>query len=150
MINFDLPSNIDDYVHRIGRTGRVGNIGNSVSLMNDKNRNLAKELAELLHENEQELPDWLETMAFSFRGGGGGRGRGGGRGQKFGARDVRRENGRGGGGSSGGRGGRGGVSGASATSVGGRGQQPPMPVINRAGNRPAEAWGGNTNDNSAW
>ena len=24
VINFDLPSDIDDYVHRIGRTGRAG------------------------------------------------------------------------------------------------------------------------------
>ena len=27
VINFDLPTQIDDYVHRIGRTGRCGNIG---------------------------------------------------------------------------------------------------------------------------
>ena len=27
VVNFDLPSDIDEYVHRIGRTGRVGNIG---------------------------------------------------------------------------------------------------------------------------
>merc|ERR1719231_1172654 len=40
VINFDLPNNIDDYVHRIGRTGRVGNIGNALSFINDKNRNI--------------------------------------------------------------------------------------------------------------
>lgn len=28
VINFDLPSDIEEYVHRIGRTGRVGNLGN--------------------------------------------------------------------------------------------------------------------------
>jgi len=27
VINYDLPTNIDDYVHRIGRTGRAGNTG---------------------------------------------------------------------------------------------------------------------------
>jgi ATP-dependent RNA helicase DDX3X len=27
VVNFDLPTNIDDYVHRIGRTGRAGNTG---------------------------------------------------------------------------------------------------------------------------
>ena len=27
VINYDLPSDIDEYVHRIGRTGRVGNVG---------------------------------------------------------------------------------------------------------------------------
>lgn len=30
VINYDLPSEIDEYVHRIGRTGRVGNIGTAV------------------------------------------------------------------------------------------------------------------------
>ncbi|KAJ1383710.1 P-loop containing nucleoside triphosphate hydrolase protein, partial [Ochromonadaceae sp. CCMP2298] len=54
VINFDLPNSLDDYVHRIGRTGRVGNLGNALSFMNDKNRNLAKDLADMLHENEQE------------------------------------------------------------------------------------------------
>lgn len=27
VINFDLPADIEEYVHRIGRTGRVGNLG---------------------------------------------------------------------------------------------------------------------------
>lgn len=31
VINFDLPSDIEEYVHRIGRTGRVGNLGKGIS-----------------------------------------------------------------------------------------------------------------------
>ena len=94
VINFDMPSNIDDYVHRIGRTGRVGNIGHALSMMNDKNKNTARELAELLIENEQVCPPWLEQMAFTgvSRGGLGGRsgGKAGrGSGKTFGARDAR-------------------------------------------------------------
>eukprot|EP01046_Picozoa_sp_COSAG06_P081302 COSAG06_NODE_28475_length_573_cov_1.732068_1_plen_77_part_10 len=27
VINFDMPKDIDDYIHRIGRTGRAGNRG---------------------------------------------------------------------------------------------------------------------------
>ena len=42
VINFDLPSDIDEYVHRIGRTGRVGNIGLATSFFNDKNQNIGK------------------------------------------------------------------------------------------------------------
>jgi ATP-dependent RNA helicase DDX3X len=100
VINFDMPTNIDDYVHRIGRTGRVGNVGNALSFFNDKNRNIGKELAELMIENDQVCPEWLERFlgAQSFRGGGGrGRGRGG---KQFGARDYRKDlaGGRGGGG----------------------------------------------------
>lgn len=97
VINFDLPSNIDDYVHRIGRTGRVGNVGHALSLINDKNRNIAKELAELFVENQQELPAFMERFLGNHYGGGrGGRGGYGGRGgrgsARFGARDVRRDN----------------------------------------------------------
>merc|ERR1712032_874782 len=36
VINFDLPNNGDDYVHRIGRTGRIGNKGVATSLVTDK------------------------------------------------------------------------------------------------------------------
>jgi len=93
VINFDLPNNIEDYVHRIGRTGRVGNVGNALSLMNDKNRNIAKELAELMIENDQDCPEWLEREFSSggYNRGGRSGGRGGGRGRQFGARDYRSE-----------------------------------------------------------
>lgn len=33
VINYDLPNDADDYVHRIGRTGRAGNSGEAVSLV---------------------------------------------------------------------------------------------------------------------
>lgn len=36
VINYDLPSLIDDYVHRIGRTGRVGNPGRATSFFDEK------------------------------------------------------------------------------------------------------------------
>jgi len=93
VINFDLPSNVDDYVHRIGRTGRVGNVGNALSLMNEKNRGLAKELGNLLIENEQECPPWLAHMVAAGGGNlGRGRAKGRGGGNRFGARDIRRDN----------------------------------------------------------
>lgn len=97
VINFDLPSNIDDYVHRIGRTGRAGNVGHALSLMNDKNRNIAKDLLELLVENQQEIPKFLERMVGAssrhtgYGGRGGGRTSGGRGGNKFGAKDYRRD-----------------------------------------------------------
>ena len=71
VINFDLPNNIDDYVHRIGRTGRVGNIGHALSFVNDKNRNITRELFELLSENGQEIPEWMTNMVQFSSGRGG-------------------------------------------------------------------------------
>lgn len=35
VINFDLPTNITDYVHRIGRTGRANKKGVSVAFYSE-------------------------------------------------------------------------------------------------------------------
>ena len=77
VINFDLPSDIDEYVHRIGRTGRVGNIGLATSFFNKKNLNISKDLVDLLMEANQEVPPWLEQMAVNHQKGKPGRGGGG-------------------------------------------------------------------------
>lgn len=63
VINFDLPGDIDDYVHRIGRTGRAGNVGKAVSFFNGNNRNIAKSLIQLLKESNQEVPHFLSAYA---------------------------------------------------------------------------------------
>merc|ERR1712176_521624 len=91
VINYDLPTNIDDYVHRIGRTGRAGNTGNALSFLNEKNSGLIRELREMLDENDQEVPAWLNQMA-SYSGRGGGGGRRNGRSNHFGGRDYRKNN----------------------------------------------------------
>ncbi|KAI0064043.1 DEAD-domain-containing protein [Artomyces pyxidatus] len=104
VINYDLPSDIDDYVHRIGRTGRAGNTGVSTAFFNRGNKNIVRDLVELLREANQEIPPWLETVAHeSGFGGGGFRGRGGRGGARRGAtRDFRASGGGGGGGFGGG------------------------------------------------
>ena len=110
VVNYDLPTNVDDYVHRIGRTGRAGNTGAALSFVNEKNSGIIRELRDLLDENEQDVPAWLNQMC-SYTGGrssGGGRGGRGGGSKNFGSRDVRYENnggGRGGGNRGGGGGG---------------------------------------------
>ncbi|XVF88391.1 hypothetical protein PTKIN_Ptkin19aG0047400 [Pterospermum kingtungense] len=73
VINFDLPKNIDDYVHRIGRTGRAGKCGLATAFFSDKNFSLAKSLTELMKEAKQEVPSWLIQYAesSSLSGGGG-------------------------------------------------------------------------------
>ncbi|WP_018150324.1 DEAD/DEAH box helicase [Leeia oryzae] len=40
VINYDLPKNAEDYVHRIGRTGRAGRSGTAVSLVSPRERGL--------------------------------------------------------------------------------------------------------------
>eukprot|EP00540_Astrosyne_radiata_P017202 CAMPEP_0116865726 /NCGR_PEP_ID=MMETSP0418-20121206/25619_1 /TAXON_ID=1158023 /ORGANISM="Astrosyne radiata, Strain 13vi08-1A" /LENGTH=671 /DNA_ID=CAMNT_0004501253 /DNA_START=48 /DNA_END=2060 /DNA_ORIENTATION=- len=89
VVNYDLPTNIDDYVHRIGRTGRAGNTGAALSFVNERNSGIIRELRDLLEENDQEVPPWLNQMCQYTGGGGRGRGRGNRNGGNFGGRDVR-------------------------------------------------------------
>ncbi|CAH8512811.1 unnamed protein product [Heterobilharzia americana] len=61
VINFDLPSDIEEYVHRIGRTGRMGQPGSATSFFSEKNQNVVRDLVELLRESKQAIPPWLEA-----------------------------------------------------------------------------------------
>ncbi|KAL7613536.1 hypothetical protein Lser_V15G06486 [Lactuca serriola] len=89
VVNFDLPNDIDDYVHRIGRTGRAGKTGLATAFFNENNMSLAKPLADLMQEANQEVPQWLTRYASRAAYGGGKGRRSGGR---FGGRDFRKEN----------------------------------------------------------
>ncbi|KAM0793338.1 DEAD-box ATP-dependent RNA helicase [Microbotryomycetes sp. NB124-2] len=150
VVNYDLPSDIDDYVHRIGRTGRAGNTGSATAFFNRGNRNICRDLVELLREAKQEVPAWLESVmregGFSGGRGGGGRGRGG-RGP---TRDVRSGGGGGfgGGARAGGGGGWGAAGGASGGFGGGYGGgfggAPPR------GGPGAFSYGGGSSASSAW
>jgi ATP-dependent RNA helicase DDX3X len=99
VINFDLPSDIEEYVHRIGRTGRMGNLGLATSFFNDKNRNLTRDMVELILETKQEMPTFLEMINNEMRSsyaphrsrGTGGKRYGGGSGPSFGSRDYRQQ-----------------------------------------------------------
>ena len=86
VINYELPRDINSYVHRIGRTGRMGRQGNATSLFSWGNKGVARELVTLLQEAQQQCPEWLVKMA-AEAGGGGSRGYGGR--SKFGGRDYR-------------------------------------------------------------
>lgn len=44
VVNYDLPKQIEDYVHRIGRTGRAGASGSAYALMCKKDFMMAPDL----------------------------------------------------------------------------------------------------------
>jgi len=59
VINYDMPQNIEDYVHRIGRTGRCGNKGVAVSFFTRSDCKRAHKLISILKEAKQEIPSKL-------------------------------------------------------------------------------------------
>ncbi|MHC0577368.1 DEAD/DEAH box helicase [Massilia sp. MAHUQ-61] len=50
VINFDLPYNAEDYVHRIGRTGRAGASGDALSVYSDKDERLLADIEKLIKQ----------------------------------------------------------------------------------------------------
>ncbi|CAP31774.2 Protein CBR-GLH-1 [Caenorhabditis briggsae] len=75
VINYDMPDNIDDYIHRIGRTGRVGNSGRATSFI-EEGCPLVPDLLKVLADAEQNVPDWMLAAAggsYGASGFGGGR-----------------------------------------------------------------------------
>lgn len=80
VINYDFPNNIEDYVHRIGRTGRAGASGCSYTFFTSDKYKSATDLVNIMKEASQTIPPELEQLAQRGGGGGGGfGGRGGGR-----------------------------------------------------------------------
>jgi ATP-dependent RNA helicase RhlE len=51
VINFDLPYNAEDYVHRIGRTGRAGASGDAISIYSDKDERLLVDIEKLIKQS---------------------------------------------------------------------------------------------------
>lgn len=46
VINFDLPDNVEDYVHRIGRTGRAGANGTAISFVSPRDGHMMRKIEE--------------------------------------------------------------------------------------------------------
>ena len=51
VINYDMPFQIEDYVHRIGRTARAGSSGVAYSFFTKKNFMLAPDLIEVMNDS---------------------------------------------------------------------------------------------------
>ncbi len=50
VINYDLPYNAEDYVHRIGRTGRAGASGDALSVYSEKDERLLADIEKLIKQ----------------------------------------------------------------------------------------------------
>jgi len=56
VINFDLPTNRENYIHRIGRGGRFGRKGVAINFITEDDRRTLKELESFYNTNIEEMP----------------------------------------------------------------------------------------------
>jgi superfamily II DNA/RNA helicase len=75
VLNYDVPNDPADYVHRIGRTARAQRSGIAITLISDKDQHDFKKIEDLIEREIQkvalpaELGDGPEYKPFSFKGG---------------------------------------------------------------------------------
>lgn len=69
MVNYDLPEQTENYVHRVGRTGRGKEKGFAVSFCSDEEKPLLKEIEGFLGKDitvmEIEKETYTETLDFT-------------------------------------------------------------------------------------
>eukprot|EP00004_Rigifila_ramosa_P015154 TRINITY_DN3510_c0_g1_i2.p1 TRINITY_DN3510_c0_g1~~TRINITY_DN3510_c0_g1_i2.p1 ORF type:complete len:697 (-),score=176.11 TRINITY_DN3510_c0_g1_i2:35-2125(-) len=63
VINYDMPKDIENYVHRIGRTGRSGKTGIATTFVNKScTENILRDLKMLLVEAHQKVPPFFDQL----------------------------------------------------------------------------------------
>ena len=60
VVNFDVPSNAEDYVHRIGRTGRAGKKGKAFTLVTSEDEKYIEAITALIKKPIETLKDYKE------------------------------------------------------------------------------------------
>ena len=56
VINYDIPTDAEDYIHRIGRTGRNASEGHAITLINDRDQILFFNIEALIDKEIEKLP----------------------------------------------------------------------------------------------
>lgn len=59
VINYDMPSSAEAYVHRIGRTGRNGRPGCAITLFTEEDSELLRAIANVARAGGAEIPEWM-------------------------------------------------------------------------------------------
>jgi len=63
VVNYDFPNQIENYVHRIGRTGRAGHVGESITFFTPMDGIYARDLINIIKKSGQPVPEQLQTIA---------------------------------------------------------------------------------------
>jgi len=56
VINYDLPSNRENYIHRIGRSGRFGRKGVAINFVTEEDKRTLKDIEQFYNTTVDEMP----------------------------------------------------------------------------------------------
>lgn len=63
VVNFDIPTNAKDYIHRVGRTARAGRAGKSITMVTQYDVEMYQKIEELLGKQLPEFPVDKDAIA---------------------------------------------------------------------------------------
>ncbi|XP_056092795.1 probable ATP-dependent RNA helicase DDX59 isoform X1 [Rhinichthys klamathensis goyatoka] len=66
VVNFDMPANMDEYVHQIGRAGRLGHRGTAITFMNNNSKRLFLDIVNRVKPTGSLLPPQLLNSPHLF------------------------------------------------------------------------------------
>jgi len=67
VVNYNVPSHLEDYIHRSGRTGRAGRKGTAVTFVTPDEENHAVFLVKAFEQSSSAVPADLKAMAENFQ-----------------------------------------------------------------------------------
>ena len=59
VVNYDFPTSVSSYVHRIGRTGRAGRAGEAVTFFTEGDVEQLRAIANVMKASGCEVPEWM-------------------------------------------------------------------------------------------
>jgi ATP-dependent RNA helicase DDX52/ROK1 len=62
VINFDFPTSLVSYIHRVGRTGRAGREGTATTYFTDADVPYVQNIASLMKKSGHEVPEWMLNL----------------------------------------------------------------------------------------
>lgn len=62
VINYDLPQNLENYLHRIGRSGRFGRKGVAINFVTNSDVRTMKDIEKYYHTQIEEMPMDIADM----------------------------------------------------------------------------------------
>ncbi|VDM83551.1 unnamed protein product [Strongylus vulgaris] len=62
VINFDLPTSIISYIHRIGRTGRAGRKGRAITYFTEADTKYLRSIATVIHQAGFQVPEYTLSL----------------------------------------------------------------------------------------
>lgn len=66
VVNYDCPSHLEDYVHRVGRTGRAGNKGTAYTFISEDQDKFVLDIIKALNNSGVPVPQKVQELGDAF------------------------------------------------------------------------------------